>query len=430
MNTKHLMQTLSRWLPATLLLTLTACSTLSLETLAGRPAALPTISADLPQQTQAVLRDYDVAIAALRKEYYDSAAVDKPWLVIANAEREKLVKDGSVDQFVASLQATFEALGAENEVQMQMPAAPVTATLGGIGVIVDLPRAGKDRVLVINVLSGSPAERAGIRAHDSIVDVDGAPVKGEDGVANIRRILGKPDTKVALTVETPGKASRTLTLTRKVIQRGDDVLGAIGNLVGDTRVAYVMPMPGSGDTMRDGVANVVRTLSGDERLNGIVLDLRTMRDYDFPIDQMLSLFVSGDKLGNVEDRNDLRVLPARTPVAITGKSIRGSQDMPMIVLVSELTEGPAESFAGLLQDLGRARIFGMKTKGRTSVMTTLQLPASGLEMRIPTGRYVGVKGSQWRGVGVTPDVTIDERFEDYTEDSDTQLRRAIEEIQK
>jgi carboxyl-terminal processing protease len=413
-------------------LVLSACSPDTLTNMTRRQQALPTISADLPQEVQAGLRDFDVAIAALSSEYYNTSAVSAQWKAVADAQRRKIIDANDLAQLGPSLRETIDALGPNNDVQLLSTAtAAPTQPVGTIGVLVDVPAPGQPRMLVLAVLPNSPAERAGLRAHDSIVEVDGQPIKEDEGAGVIRRVTGKPETKVTLTVETPGRDAREVTLTRKVSQANPDAALVEARLMPDTRIAYIAPSPTlRSEQMREAVADALRTAAGEERLDGIVLDLRTARDFDFPIDQMLSLFVSGDQLGVVEDRADLSIRPARTPVVITGKSIRGSQDVPMTVIVSELTVGPAEAFAGLLQDLGRARVVGVKTKGRTALMSSIALPATGGLMLIPTGEYVGAKGSKWLGKGVTPDVLVDAKFEDYNEDSDTPLQRAVEEMRR
>jgi carboxyl-terminal processing protease len=415
-----------------LALVLSACSPEGLANLARRPQALPTISADLPQDIQGALRDFDIAVAALSSEYYNSSAVSTQWKSVADAQRKKIIDSNDPRQLADSLRGTIDALGPNNDVQMVLSASPsLTRPLGTIGVVIDPPSTGKDRALVLAVLPNSPAERAGLRAHDSIVDIDGRQVTGDEGATVMRRITGEPDTRVTLTVETPGKEAREVTLTRRLAQPDRNATQVEARLIGDTRIAYIAPQPMlSAERMRESIGDALRTVAGEDRLDGIVLDLRTMRDFDFPIDKMLSLFVSGDQLGTVEDRADLSIRPARTPVAIVGKSIRGSQDVPMAVLVSELTQGPAESFAGLLQDLGRARVVGVKTPGRTAVMGSVQLPTTRAVLLIPTGEYVGSKGARWFGKGVTPDVLVDTRFEDYNADSDTQLDRAVEAVRR
>jgi carboxyl-terminal processing protease len=309
---------------------------------------------------------------------------------------------------------------------VQEPPAPISGTqrFGGIGVLVDLPQPGKDRLLILSVYPNSPAERAGLRAHDSLTVVDGEPVKGDEGPAVVARLRGQPDTKVTATVSTPGKGEREVTLTRKVIDPESTITPLIAKTFPNTTIGYIVPNPANMEEMRDEVAAALRSLNNDGQLTGLVLDLRTMRDFSFPIVPMLSLFVTGDKVGSVQSRS------TKAQIQISGKGVSGSQNIPMIVLVSELTTGPAESFAGLLQDVGRAKLVGATTRGRTVVVTRAQLPVSGLEMLIPSGEYVGQNGGKWFGKGVTPVILFDQKFEDYNDDSDSQLERAIAELQK
>jgi C-terminal processing protease CtpA/Prc len=116
----------------------------------------------------------------------------------------------------------------------------------------------------------------------------------------------------------------------------------------------------------------------------------------------------------------------KEPIDIAGKSIGGSQEVPMVVLVSEQTAGQAEAFAGLLQDAGRAQVIGNPTRGLLAQFSPMTLPTSQIQMLIPTGDYVGLKNTSWRGKGVQPNIVSDKAWEEFTADDDPQLQQAID----
>ena len=411
------------FLCAAMLAALTACNPRDmLESRQRVPA--PTVPADLPSEVQAVLRDYDFAVNSLRALYLKPDVVGAKWQQTADAERKKIIQAESPDQYVPSLRAVIDALQ-DPDVGIALKAsAAATQTFGGIGVMVDLPQQGKDRLLVLLVYPNSPAERGGIRAHDAIVSVDGQPVVGAEGGAVVTRLRGQPGSKVTLGVRTPGQPEREVAVTRRVIDASPDNTPLVSRLIDGAHIAYIAPNPSDTEFMRDEVAAALRELSANQPLDGLVLDLRLMRANDFPLESMLSLFVTGDQIGSTQSR------ATKGKILISGKGVAGSQDMRLAVLVSDLTVGQAEAFAGMLQDLGRAKLVGNTTRGSTAVVTRLTLPVSKLELIVPSGEYVGSKGESWYGKGITPVVAIEQRWEEYGEDDDIALNRAVEELKR
>jgi carboxyl-terminal processing protease len=408
------------------LLTLTSCSGASLSGLFNRRVT-PAVPTDLSPKAQAQLRDFDFAVQSLRALYLKSDVVGQDWQKIVDAERERLVKsDGDEQQFVESLQRIVVELK-DSDVALLDPPQPVVQQNGapspysGIGVLVDLPKEGRDRILVLTVYSDSPADRAGLKPHDAIVAIEGEPVTFAARDELIPKLRGEAGSKVTVTVRTPGQAAREVTLTRRPVEPNSPI--AYKRLP-DTNIGYISPNPSDMTTMRSDTADALRDLSNDRNVDGVVLDLRVIRDNAgsaFPLDDMLSLFVNG-QVGTVQARN------AKEKIEIAGKSIAGSQEVPLAVMVSDQTSGQAEAFAGLLQDLGRAQVVGTQTPGNLAQITTMTLPSSRVQLQIPTGEYVGVKNNNWRGKGVTPNVKSEAAWEDFTAEDDPQLKQAVDAV--
>jgi carboxyl-terminal processing protease len=411
-------------LGAVLIAALSGCTPQALydRVTSGQPVPLPTVPADTPMEVQAVVRDYDFAVNSLRALYFKSDAVGRQWQQKADEERKALLKADDPQQFVKSLRSAITALG-DDDIGIQA-GSNSTQTFGGIGVQIDLPANGKDRLLILNVYPNSPAERAGIKPHDAIVAIDGKPISAEEGPAVILRVRGEPGSKFTATVRTPNGGERDVSMTRRVIEQTPKNTPIVYRFIDDTGIAYISPNPSAGEFMREDVAAALRALNKQRSIDGIVLDLRIIRSPDFPLDSMLNLFVSGDRIGDIQSR------VTKEQIKISGKGVAGSQNVRLALLVSDLSTGPAEVFAGLLQDLGRAKVIGNKTVGRTASLTRVILPVSGLEMQIPSGEYLGRKGSSWYGKGVAPDVLFEQTWEQYTDEDDPQLTRAAEELSK
>jgi len=217
-------------------------------------------------------------------------------------------------------------------------------------------------------------------------------------------------------VRTPGQPPRDVTLTRRPVEPRSPISY---KRLPDTNIGYIAPNPTQLNRMRSDTADALRDLNSERNVDGLVLDLRIIRGNEFPLDEMLSLFVNG-QVGTVKMRDK------REKIEIAGKSIAGSQEVPLAVLVSELTTGQAEAFAGLLQDLGRAQIVGTKTRGEIARFTTATLPGSRLRIQIPTGDYISVKNNSWRGKGLTPNVVSEFAWEDFTAENDPHIKQAVD----
>ncbi len=406
------------------MLTLTACGNLPITGATVRDMLTnrqPTQAADtLPPRIQAQLRDFDFAVTSLKAMYLNPAATGAEWQKVVDEERNKIIsaKDESGAQFGASLRAIVDKIGdADLVLQTAQPQSAATPRYPGIGVQVDLPREGKDRLLILTVYPDSPADRAGIQPHDAIVAIEGQPVSHTTPADQIiGKLRGEEGSDVKVTVRTPGQQPREVTITRRMI---DPNSPTIYKRLPDTNIGYIAPDPTNPANLRADLTKALRSLNADQNIDGLVLDLRVVRDNNFPLNDALSLFVNGP-VGNVQVRNK------RQAIDIAGKSIGGSQEVPMVVLVSEMTAGQAEAFAGLLQDAGRAQIIGTATRGLLAQFSSTILPSSQIQMLIPSGDYLGLKNTSWRGKGVQPNITSDKAWEDFTAQDDPQLQQAID----
>lgn len=407
------------------MLTLTACGNLPISGATIRDMInnrQPTAPADeLSPRIQAQLRDFDFAVNSLKAMYIKPESTGADWQKVADEERNKIVsaKDETGKQLGDSLSAIVQHIGDEDLVLQAAPAPQAASTprFSGIGVQVDLPHEGKDRLLILTVYPDSPADRAGIKAHDAIIAVEGEPVNSKTPPDQIiGKLRGEEGSDVTVTVRTPGQEPRDVTITRRMIEPNSPT---VYKRLPGTNIAYIAPDPTNVAAMRDDLTQALRELSAEQNIDGLVLDLRVIRDNTFPLDDALSLFVNGP-VGHVQVRNE------KEQINIAGKSIGGSQEVPMAVLVSEQTTGQAEAFAGLLQDAGRAQIIGTPTRGLLAQFSPMTLPSSQIQMLIPTGDYVGVKNNSWRGKGVQPNITSDKLWEEFTAEDDPQLKQAID----
>lgn len=293
---------------------------------------------------------------------------------------------------------------------------------GYIGTLVGSPDGTRDMLTILYVSPGSPAEEAGVLSHDVITAIDGEPVPDEPGDDILERVRGEIGTEVVLTVQAPGGQPRELTVGRAALgQTGELEVEVVGNDIG---YIFIPPSGNEETSLGVRVTNALRDLRREDSIQALIIDLRIARaSAEWPVDELLGLFVHGDayELYNASESG---------VVTITGVNVAGSQDLPLVLLVGYDTTGLSETFAGVLQALGRATIVGGQTAGNPEIVGNFPIgedpenPDAVLAIDFLTAR--SLDGQPWGRVGVSPDVEVNLRWEEFSAEDDPQLEAAIE----
>lgn len=263
----------------------------------------------------------------------------------------------------------------------------------GIGVEVDFRN---DRVTVISPIDGSPAARAGIRAGDSILSIDGASVQGKNASDLVKLMRGAPGTSVRISVRRQGEdAVLQFTLAREVIEVAS-VLGA--DLEG--QIAYLRIKQFQSKTPSELLDAIGRLRAAMGDIDGVVLDLRNNPGgLVAAASSVADEFLRSGTVYSTRHRGQIM-----DEVQAGGSGVL--QEQPMIVLVNEFSASASELVAGALQDQRRATIVGARTFGKGSVQSIIDLPGGG-GLRLTTMRYYTPAGRAIQVDGITPDVLID-----------------------
>jgi carboxyl-terminal processing protease len=273
---------------------------------------------------------------------------------------------------------------------------------GGVGLDV---MAEDGVVKVISPMSGTPAFRAGIRAGDIIIALNGKSVEQASPERIIDQMRGPPNTRVTLTIKRPGEDHpRILSMRREVIR-----IPVVENRLTPDKIGYVRISEFSDPTdasLRRAVRSFRRRAGGT--LRALVLDLR-----DNPgglLDQAVAVardFIPHGEIVSTRgrDSDDSEWLPA------TGTDILGGA--PMVVLINSGTASASEVVAGALQDHRRAVLVGTRSFGKGSVQTTIPLP-DGAVLLLTTERYYTPSGRSIQGRGVLPDVVVGDNAKDVS----------------
>ncbi|MFE1550409.1 S41 family peptidase [Streptomyces sp. NPDC058718] len=250
-------------------------------------------------------------------------------------------------------------------------------------------------VKVTRVQPGGPAERAGIRAGDRLVSVNGRPV-GALSVSEVVSLLrgdGVPGSAVALRVER-GRAAWTETLRRARLATDPVTVRRLDD--GAVLIKVAAFTKGAGSRVRDAVRDAPAGA-------GVLLDLRgNAGGLVAEAAVAASAFLDGGLVATYDVEGEQRAVYADGG---------GDTGRPLVALIDGGTMSAAELLTGALQDRGRAVTVGSRTFGKGSVQMPSALP-DGSVAELTVGHYRTPAGHAVDGRGITPDLTAGEKAEE------------------
>ena len=252
----------------------------------------------------------------------------------------------------------------------------------------------KDKMLtVIAPIEDTPAYRAGIKAGDTIIKIEGESTKDISLQDAVTKLRGPKGTSVTITVFREGwEKPKDFTIVREVIQIKSVKYKALEDNIGYVKLTQFQQR-----TSED-LENALDTLEKD-KINSLILDLRNN---------------PGGLLNSAVDVSSQFLPDGKLVVYIKGRTgeqqdfnTSGTKNIeyPMIVLVNEGSASASEIVAGALQDWRRAVILGTQTFGKGSVQTVIPL-SDGSALRLTTARYYTPKGRSIQTTGITPDIVV------------------------
>jgi carboxyl-terminal processing protease len=265
---------------------------------------------------------------------------------------------------------------------------------GGLGIEVTMENG---LVKVVSPIDDTPAFRAGIEPGDLISHLDGDAVMGITLAEAVEKMRGRIGTDIGLTIRREGRAPFDVTVTRAIIK----IRSVRSRLEGE--VGYLRITSFSEQTEK-GVEKAVKgfhEMLGD-KLKGIVLDLRN--NPGGLLDQAVAVSDAFLDKGEVVSTRARRAEDTQRFNSRPGDLAKG---LPMVVLVNTGSASASEIVAGALQDHRRAIVLGTKSFGKGSVQTIVPLPGHGA-MRMTTARYYTPSGRSIQGVGIVPDIVVEQ----------------------
>ena len=362
---------------------------------AAKPAAKPGDPAEIKRAKAAAAkdgladRDGNVPLAEIERYVAVYRAVKQAYV---DKVSDRKLMQASVRGLLNDLDPHSAYLDKEESEQLDQD---TNGAYEGIGVeVMQLP----DRTLrVVSPIDDTPAARAGIKAGDVIVAINGKPIAADNADSASISLRGPPGSEVKLSVVRDGADAPVIIVVKREVIHIQSVRARLL----EPGYGYVRLSTFQLDTATDMTAHIADLVKGNHGpLRGVVLDLRSnpgglLNAAVEAADAFLDSGVIVSTKGRLSYSNaTFRALP--------GDVLKAA---PMVVLVDGGTASASEVLAGALHDQHRALIVGSRTFGKGSVQTVLPLD-NGDSIKLTTARYYTPSGKSIQARGIRPDVVL------------------------
>ncbi len=251
-------------------------------------------------------------------------------------------------------------------------------------------------VTIISPIDGSPAEEAGLRSGDVILKLGNVPVKGMTLNEAIEIMRGPKGSKIELSIGRPGESQPfEVTLVRNTIK-----VASVRQSWLEPGYGYIRVAQFQSGTGKD-VAKALKKLMSEEKLKGLVLDLRNNPGGILRASvDVAGLFLDGGNVVYTEGR------VANSDLYYDADPLDATDGAPIVVLINQGSASASEIVAGALQDHGRAVIMGTQSFGKGSVQTVLPLSDS-RAIKLTTALYFTPNGRSIQAEGIVPDIEVE-----------------------
>jgi len=290
----------------------------------------------------------------------------------------------------------------------------VDGEFSGAGMEVGI-RAGN--IVVIAPLKDSPAEQAGIKAGDIIVTIETESTAGMHIDEAVQLIRGKKGTEVVISVARENEPEFIdITITRDTI-----IVPTLETEIIDDNIFKINLYSFSANAARDFSKAVSEFKESDSQ--SMIIDVRNNPGgYLAVAIDIASFFIPQDKVVMTEDfgpeKEELEYVSKGFPT-LTG------EDFDIVILMDGGSASASEILAGALSEYNLATLVGDQTFGKGSVQELIDLPDKS-SVKVTIARWLTPKGNSIEGNGLTPDHVVEFTIDDYENDRDPQLERAIE----
>ncbi|WP_017651737.1 carboxyl-terminal processing protease CtpB [Fortiea contorta] len=382
-------------------------SPLQVALIGGAIATTATLSVFGPAWTRGVraalaLQDSPKAVVdqvwqVVNREYVDGKFNQQDW----QATRQSLLSRdySSREEAYVAIREALQKLGDPytrfmDPKQYEALTSQTSGEVSGIGIRMEFNEKTK-RLTVVEAIENSPALRAGIKAGDEILAIDGKSTQQMKVDDASKLIRGKAGTPITLKLGRLGQNAFDLKLTRATIEV--PTVRYTVKQEGNRRIGYIRLREFSSHAA-DQMRRAIRDLNG-KQVNGYVLDLRGnpggLLQASIEIARMWldngGIVRTVDRKGGAEDTKANRT-------ALT--------NLPLAVLVDGNSASASEILTGALKDNRRAVVVGSQTFGKALVQSVHEL-TDGSGLAVTIAHYYTPKGTDINHKGITPDIKLE-----------------------
>ena len=293
----------------------------------------------------------------------------------------------------------------------------IKGSLKGIGIQIGV----KDgKLMVIAPIEDTPAEKAGLKADDEILEIDGVSTKGITVDKAADKIRGKEGTQVTLLIKRAGMEPKSYTITRAEIEvKSISQKIPTENITIPDDLCYIRL---SSFISRNATTEFGTILNNNRDKKGFIIDLRSNPGGLLTNAIYISdMFLDGGTIVSTVDRDGYKETQRAAAGVYTNK--------PVVVLINKGSASASEIFSGAMKDNHRAIIIGEQSFGKGLVQEINKLPyESGINITIQ--KYLTPNGTDINKKGITPDIEVKLTEEDVKNKNDVQLKKAIEVLSK
>jgi carboxyl-terminal processing protease len=347
--------------------------------LADDAAALPT------QNPNADVSRFINTIDVIKRDY-------------ANPVNDKKLLENAIRGMVSNLDPHSEYL---DEDAYKSLLTTTSGEFGGLGIEVT----SEYGVLkVVSPIDDTPAAKAGIKAGDYIVAINGKLVSEMTSTEAVKQMRGPKGTQIVMTIlRKETKDPLKFTLIRDTIHIKSVKSKLLDNDVGYIRLSQFQEP--SADLLEAAIKSLEK--QSNNKLKGLILDLRNNPGglLETAVD-IVNLFLDSESLTKFDKKivyTEGRVSEAQYKAVATGHDLL--HGLPIVILINEGSASASEIVAGALQDYGRAVIIGTTSFGKGSVQTVLPLDKTHA-VKLTTALYHTPSGRIIQNQGITPDIFI------------------------
>ena len=288
----------------------------------------------------------------------------------------------------------------------------LSGTFEGVGMEIDIKNG---QLIVIAPLEGTPAQKAGLRPGDKIIKINNLETFEMSVEEAIGLIRGPKGTEVTLTIIRDGwETAQDIKVIREVIK----IPSLKWELI-DNDIAYVRIYQFSENLNFEFRKKAIEILNSPAKK--VILDLRNNPGGYLEVAQYVAgWFLEKNKTVVIEDFGQDKE-----------KNIYRSEgngefyQYPTVVLINQGSASASEILAGALRDNYNAKLIGEKSLGKGSIQEQVRLEKDS-SVKITVAKWLTPKGISISGVGLEPDIEVEMTDEDYQENRDPQLEKAIE----